>query len=103
MIKIFGLFLIAVNLWAIPPCEHEQQKVCMYIYKGAMSAEMNVINMSQKKVIVDVIVSLDGTTKSFKDWTVLPNQTITLLKSKYKDHLQKPSYSWNNFNYRYID
>ena len=50
MIKIFGLFLIAVNLWAIPPCEHEQQKVCMYVYKGAMSAEMNVINMSQKKM-----------------------------------------------------
>lgn len=96
------IFLVS-NLYAIPPCEFEQQKVCIYLYKGAMSAELNMINMSDRKVIVQAEATLDGYHRKFENWVLHPNQPVTMLKSKYTDHLQKPIIGYNNLDYKFID
>lgn len=103
MRRIFGMCLIIGNLFAVPPCEQEQIKVCPYLYKGAMSAEANIINMTDKKVLVDGKIILDGRIVEIKDYTILPNQTILIMKSKYENANYKPSFGWEKFNYKFID
>lgn len=64
--------------------------VCVYVYKGAMSGEINIINNTHKTAKVDTVVYLDGTTQSFNELILNPNSETTLLKTRYKDHLSKP-------------
>lgn len=58
--------------------------------------------MSQK-ALFEVEVSLDGRIQGYKDWVIKPNETITLIKTRYTEPQQKPNYGWNKFNYKFID
>ena len=49
MRKVLISMGLLTSMYAIPPCEYDMEQVCMYLYKGPMSAEVNVINMTQKK------------------------------------------------------
>lgn len=103
MRKILGACLIMGNLFAVPPCEQEQVKVCPYLYKGAMSSEANIINMTEKKILVQGKIILDNRYVEIKDYIIEPNQTITIMKSKYDDPHQKPSFGWENFSYKFVN
>lgn len=103
MKKLLILIGLISSMYAVPPCEHDQQRVCIYLYKGAMSAEANIINMTDKEIKIDVEVTLDGNTRTYKDWTVSPNQPLTMLKSRYDNPNQKPNLSYKNFTYKYVN
>ncbi len=59
--------------------------------------------MTHQRVLVQATATLDGTMREFKDWTLEPNQTITMLKARYDDPLQKPNYGYRSFTYKFID
>lgn len=103
MKKILLPLTLISSLYATSPCEHQQQKVCIYLYKGALTYEINIINLSQKRALFEVDVSLDGRIKQYKDWIVKPNETITLMKTRYTDPQQKPSYGWSSMQYKFVD
>ena len=103
MKKLLLPITLITSLYAVPPCEHEQSKVCVYLYKGAMSAEANIINMTDKSILASGKITLDGRMTEIKDYTILPNQTITIIKSKYDNPNQKPNLGWENFNYKYVN
>lgn len=94
---------LITSLYAIPPCELPDQKVCAYLYKGAMSAEIIITNMSTDKILVEYLnARLDGTSKSIQGLTLNSGQTFTILQAKYDDHLKKPSYSIGAMRYKII-
>lgn len=100
-------FLIVVifisGLFAVPPCEQEQVKVCPYLYKGALSAEGNIINTTERKILVQGKIILDNRQVEIKDYILKPYETITIIKSKYEDPYYKPRFGWENFTYKFID
>ena len=103
MKSIFVACFFIVNLFAIPPCEFEKDKVCMYNYIHGLGAEINIINMTHKKVMVQATASLDGTSRQFKDWIIEPNETVKMLEVRYKDWERKPNFGYRSFNYKFID
>ena len=52
MKKILTIIATITSLYAIPPCELPDEKVCMYFYKGAMSSEIILVNLSGSKIII---------------------------------------------------
>lgn len=94
--------LLLSSMYALPPCEYEMEQVCMYLYKGALSAEVNVINMTQKRVIVQAEAKLDKIYRKIDNLVLEPNQTMTLIKTRYDNSATKPSYISRKFSYKYI-
>ena len=103
MKKIFALIGLISSMYATPPCESDIDKVCVYLYKGAMSSEAILVNTIQSKIHIDLaIATLDGRQKEVTNFNMEPNQTITLLKSRYDDHTQKPNFGLWKVTYRQI-
>ena len=104
MKKLLILIGLITSMYAVPPCESEADKVCVYLYKGGMSSEAILVNTIQSKIQIDlVIATLDGKQKEITNLTMEPNQSITLLKSRYDDHLQKPNFGLWKVSYRQIN
>ncbi len=103
MFKKIGLFLISVNLFAVPPCEFARDEVCMFNYVHGLGAEINIINMTHKKVLVQAVATLDGTSREFKDWTLNPNETVKMLESRYTEWNKKPFFGYRSFNYKFLE
>lgn len=103
MKKILILVGLLQSIYAMPPCEYEHEQVCMYLYKGAMSAEVNVINMTQKKVIVQAEARLDKTYRKLENLSLEPNQTITIIKEKYNNSSTKPNFVSRKFAFKYVN
>jgi hypothetical protein len=95
-----GLF---TSMYALPPCEYDMEQVCMYLYKGPMSAEVNVINMTQKKVVVQAEAKLDKIYRKIDNLVLEPNQTMTLIKTRYDNSSIKPSYVSRKFSFKSIN
>ena len=94
MKKTLFTMLLMANVYATPPCEYEHEKICIYLYKGAMSSEAILINLTTKPVMIkEAIVTLDGTTKRITNLKLNSNQPLTLLKSKYDDYIKQPNLS----------
>lgn len=103
MKKILVLVGLLTSMYAIPPCELPDQKVCAYLYKGAMSAEIIITNLSSNTILIkDVTARLDGNSKSISDLKLAPGQNFTMLKSRYEDHMQKPSYYIGSMDYKIL-
>lgn len=101
MKKILVLIGLITSIYAIPPCELPNQMVCAYLYKGAMSSEIIVVNLSRDSILVkNINASLDGQNKSISDLQLSPGQSYTMLKSRYDDHLKKPSYYIGSMEYK---
>lgn len=103
--KKLPLILVGLltSLYAIPPCELPEQKVCAYLYKGAMSAEIIITNLSNDTILIKhVYASLDGQSKSISDLRLSPAQNFTMLQSRYKDHEKKPYYHIGAMEYKII-
>jgi len=101
MKKILTLIGLITSIYATPPCQYESDKVCVYLYKGGMSAEANLVNTTMKKVqIIEVEANLDGTYRQLTNFEMQPNQTITLLKSRYNDATIQPNLSHAKVTYK---
>lgn len=98
------LILIAItNIYATPPCTLPNQNICMYLYKGAMSSEIIITNLSTNKIIIEKAEAmLDGTTRSVGGFEIGAGQNFSMLKSNYDDHLKKPYYSIGTLTYKII-
>lgn len=103
MKKILLLIGLLTSMYAMPPCEYETEQVCMYLYKSPMSAEVNVINMTQKKVVVQAEARLDKIYRKIDNLVLEPNQTMTLIKTRYDNSSTKPSYVSRKFAFKYIN
>lgn len=103
MKKILILVGLLTSMYAIPPCELPDQKVCAYLYKGAMSAEIIITNLSRDTVLIKYAsASLDGNSKSIRDLKLVPGQNFTMLQSRYDDHLKKPYYYIDSMEYKIL-
>lgn len=103
MKKILIFIGLITSMYATQPCEYENDKVCVYLYKGAMSSEAILVNTIQSRIKVDIVIAtLDGTQKEITNFEMQPNQSITLLKSRYNDTLQKPNFGMWKVNYKQI-
>lgn len=91
MKKIVILMALLTSMYAMLPCEYETEQVCMYLYKSPMSAEVNVINMTQKKVVVQAEARLDKIYRKIDNLVLEPNQTMTLIKTRYNNSSTTPS------------
>jgi len=101
MKKILILVGLLTSMYAIPPCELPNQMVCAYLYKGAMSSEIIIVNLSRDNILVkNISAILDGQSKSISDLQLSPGQSYTMLKSRYDDHLKKPSYYIGSMEYK---
>jgi len=94
---------LLTSMYALPPCEYDMEQVCMYLYKGPMSAEVNVINMTQKKVVVQAEAKLDKIYRKIDNLVLEPNQTMTLIKTRYDNSSIKPSYVSRKFSFKSIN
>ncbi|WP_145923248.1 hypothetical protein [Sulfurospirillum halorespirans] len=103
MRKVWMSMGLLTSMYAIPPCEYDMEQVCMYLYKGPMSAEVNVINMTQKKVVVQAEAKLDKTYRKIDNLVLAPNQTMTLIKTRYDNSSTKPSYISRKFSFKYMN
>lgn len=103
MRKVLTLMGLLTSMYAMPPCEYDMEQVCMYLYKGPMSAEVNVINMTQKKVVVQAEAKLDKIYRKIDNLVLEPNQTMTLIKTRYDNSSIKPSYISRKFAFKYIN
>ncbi|MDD3462448.1 MAG: hypothetical protein PHW07_02265 [Sulfurospirillaceae bacterium] len=99
MKRILSICLIAGSLFATPPCEFEQEKICMYLYNYGLVAELNIANTTDKKIMVNAVGDLDGKRKEIKNFIIEPYQTITLLKSRYESIDKKPNVGQSKMNY----
>lgn len=77
--------------------------VCVYVYKGAMSGEVNIINNTHKTAKVDTLVYLDGISEGFSNLILNPNSETNLIKIRYKDHLSKPRGGAVTLRYSFIE
>lgn len=103
MKKILVLVGLLTSMYATPPCELPDQKICAYLYKGAMSAEIIITNMSKDTVLIKYASALlDGNSKSIRDLKLAPGQNFTMLQSRYDDHTKKPYYSIGSLDYKVI-
>lgn len=103
MKKILVLVGLLTSMYAIPPCELPDQKVCTYLYKGAMSAEIIITNLSRETVLIKYAsASLDGNTKRISDLKLAPGQNFTMLQSRYDDHTKKPFYNIGSLDYKVL-
>lgn len=103
MVKIFVFLSLVSNLFSMPPCELPDQNVCMYFYKGSMSSEIIITNLSMDKVFIDgASASLDGKHKSINGLTLERGQTFTMLKSQYDTPEKKPYYNLGYFSYKVL-
>lgn len=103
MKKLLTIVGLISSMYAIPPCEFPEQEVCTYFYKGAMSAEIIVINLLPDTVIIEYTGGmLDWKTKNVTNLKLEPGQRQTLLKSKYEDHEAKPHYSIYSTKYKVV-
>lgn len=103
MKKLLILIGLLSSMYAIPPCELPDQEVCAYLYKGAMSSEIIITNMSRDTVLIKrVSASLDGQHKSISDLKLAAGQNYTMIKSKYDDHEKKPYYNIGSMDYKVI-
>lgn len=99
---LFFLFFVS-SLFAVPPCELPNQDVCMYFYKGSMSSEIIITNVSMDKVLIEnANASLDGNSKNIRGLTLERGQTFTMLKSQYDNPEKKPYYRIGYFNYKIL-
>lgn len=95
--------IIVTSLYAIPPCELPDQNVCVYYYKGAMSAEIIITNLSNETVLIKrADAYLDGNSKSISDLKLAAGQNFIMLNSKYDDHNKKPYYNIGTLEYKII-
>jgi len=53
MNKFLLLILSMTSIYANPPCPLPDQKICMYLYKGAMSSEIIITNQSTNTIIIE--------------------------------------------------
>lgn len=103
MKKILILVGLLTSIYAVPPCELPDQKVCAYFYKGAMSAEIIVTNVSSETVLIKhASAYLDGNSKSISDLKLAPGQNFTMLQSRYDDHMKKPYYRIGSLEYKIL-
>ncbi|AFL68265.1 hypothetical protein [Sulfurospirillum barnesii] len=101
MKKLLILVGLLTSMYAIPPCELPDEKVCMYLYKGGMNAEIIITNLSTDTVLVTYAsASLDGNSKTIRNLKLSSGQTFTMLQSRYKTYDQKPYYHINSFEYK---
>lgn len=63
--------------------------VCLYVYRGAMSGELILVNNTQQKAKVTATVYLNNKTKGFIDLVMEPQTEKTLIRDVYDDDLQK--------------
>gem|GEM_PF-2020770 len=103
MRKVWISMGLLTSMYALPPCEYDMEQVCMYLYKGPMSAEVNVINMTQKKVVVQAEAKLDKIYRKIDNLVLEPNQTMTLIKTRYDNSSIKPSYVSRKFSFKSIN
>lgn len=103
MKKILLTIAILTNIYAIPPCTMPDQNICMYLYKGAMSSEIIITNLSTDKIIIEkASAMLDGTTREISGLKLEAGQNFSILKSNYEDHLQKPYFKIDSMTYKII-
>lgn len=104
MKKILALVGLLSSMYAIPPCEYESDKVCVYLYKGAMSAEAILVNTTRKKVQVNIVeATLDGTRRELTNIMLNANQQMTLLKSRYNNPNTTPDLGHWRVSYKEIN
>lgn len=101
MKKILVLVGLLTSMYAVN--EKCQAPVCTYIYKGAMSGELILVNNTRKKASVSLYAHLDTQSNSFNNIIIEPQSQITLLKSRYNDHLQTPSGGTALLNYKFLE
>jgi len=103
MKKLLILVGLLTSIYAVPPCDLPDQRVCAYLYKGAMSAEIIVTNLSKNTILVKrLYASLDGQSKSINDLKLYPGQNFTILQSHYDDHMKKPYYHIGSMEYKIL-
>ena len=103
MKKIFLTLITFTSIYAIPPCSMPEQNICMYLYKGSMSSEIIITNLSTDKIIVEkASAMLDGTTREISGLKLEAGQNFSMLKSNYEDHLKKPYYKIESMTYKII-
>ncbi|QIR75353.1 hypothetical protein FA592_03565 [Sulfurospirillum diekertiae] len=103
MKKILILVGLLTSMYAIPPCDLPDQKVCAYFYKGPLSGEIIITNMSADTVLIKHLsASLDGQSKSINDLQLSAGQNFSMLKTRYDDHDKKPYYYIGSMEYKII-
>lgn len=103
MKRFLALIILGINLYATPPCEMPEQNICMYFYKGAMSSEIIIVNLSTDKIFVErASAMLDGTNKTINGLALERGQAFTILKSVYKDPEKKAYYAMDSLTYKIL-
>ena len=103
MKKLLILITLISSMYAIPPCELPEQRVCTYFYKGAMSAEIIVVNLLPDTVMVEYAGGiLDSRIKHVTNLKLETGQSHNILRSTYEDHEKKPSYHISSMKYKVI-
>lgn len=103
MKKILILIGLISSMYATPPCELPDQKVCTYFYKGAMSSEIIIVNLLPYKVNIEYASAvLDFKHRNISDLKLDPGGSYTLLKSVYDDPERKAMYNIGSMRYKVI-
>ena len=64
--------------------------VCIYMYKGPLSAEMIIINNTFQEATATGNVYIDEKHYAFTNLKISPQREVSLLKKRYDDHLNNP-------------
>jgi hypothetical protein len=106
MKKILISLAIMNNLYAIPPCKYANEKVCMYLYRSPLSAEIILINLSKEKIIVKYAnAMLNGKYETINNAVLQSGQAITMLSKRYdnyEENLYSPYHHIGMLSYKTI-
>lgn len=94
-------------MYAIPPCEHINQEVCIYYWRGGgYSSEIRIANMSKNKVLIEnAWATLDNLSAWINNKELESGQDIVIGTMKYEDPTKekKPIFNINIFKYKNIN
>jgi len=105
MKKILVLIGLLSSMYAIPPCDLPDQKVCAYFYNGPLSGEIIITNMSTDTILVERLhASLDDENKDVQGLTLSPGQNYTVIKKEYDEkNKKKPYYHIEPIKYKIVN
>ena len=107
MKKLLILIGLISGMYAVPPCEHIQEEVCIYYWRGGgYSSEIRIANMSKNKVIIEnAWATLDNIYATVSNKELESGQDIVIGTMKYDDPTKekKPIFNKIMFKYRIIE
>lgn len=103
MKKLLILIGLISSTYAMPPCEHAKQEVCIYYWRGGgYTSEIRIANVSKNKVIIEnAYATLDYITGSISNRELESGEDVVVETIRYTDPSKEKKGAFKVYSFRY--